>query len=461
MKVAIPFDVDLNIIKSYEDEEGLWIIEGYAATTDIDLQGDKILKEALKNSEKDLEHNSTVLRNHNLDEEIGKVLKSKVKDNGLWIKVLISKTVPAIWKKITEGVLNKFSIKGKVLDAAEEYIEEAKKVIQVIKEMYLTEVSLVSVPANPKAKSIRWYIEKAITDWKEEGGTLMAGKISEVRKQIKQKNEEDEEQKKKDLKKQEEDEKDEKDKKKEDEEKEDEKDDDKAGDDDAKKEDDEKAGDEEEEDDDSDDEEDDSDDSDEEDSDDSEEDDSSDDDSSDDEESDDDKDEKDDVEKGLSTLSKSLMSVGKLMGMVKDKEARKELQNLTNLLVGLEDGDDDEKDKKSVKKSSKSKKDKKIKKSEAGDEKEELDMEKLADMVSEKMCKKLQIVPDRKGRIRKSEINKSEDAEDEEDDSDEEMSWEDAQEFVESDEFKKMDESKQKAFKKKMMDSYITGHRGE
>lgn len=173
MKTAtFPFFANLDIIKSEEDEAGRWVIEGFASTTDADLQDEVVSQDAIDSSAKDLEGNSTVLLNHDQKEPIGRVLESEARKGGLWIKVLISKTVPEIWTKIKEGVLNKFSIRGKVKDAEKRWVEAAKKFIKVIKKMFLVEVSLVSVPANPNAKALRWYIEKAFEDWEATNGEL-------------------------------------------------------------------------------------------------------------------------------------------------------------------------------------------------------------------------------------------------------------------------------------------------
>src|SRR3990172_13167261 len=116
----VRFECSIDIHKAYEDE-GNWIVEGFAATSDFDLQEDIITQQAIEASAKDLIENSTVLHNHNADEAIGKVEKSEAREGGLWLKIFISKTAPDIWQKITEGVLNKFSIRGKILDAKKEW----------------------------------------------------------------------------------------------------------------------------------------------------------------------------------------------------------------------------------------------------------------------------------------------------------------------------------------------------
>lgn len=165
-------------LKSKDDRDGKWVIEGYAATEDYDLHGDVISEEAIKNSENDLLENSTVLYNHDDEQPIGKVLESKFTRQGLKIKVLISKTVPEIWRKIQEGVLNKFSITARILKAEKEFVDIIGKIANVIKKMYLIEVSLVAVPANPKARALCWYISKGLNDYLKQGGEIPMGKAT-------------------------------------------------------------------------------------------------------------------------------------------------------------------------------------------------------------------------------------------------------------------------------------------
>jgi len=164
-KYKIPFDAQLDIAKTYEDA-GQQYVEGYAATTDYDDQGDIITPEALKQSEGDLLERSTVLFNHDKERPIGKVEKATGDNKGLKIKVLISKAEPDIWQKIKEGVINKFSIRGAILEANKEKVKQSGKEIwaNIIKAMKLIEVSMVSVPANSEAKALSWYMSKAIEE---------------------------------------------------------------------------------------------------------------------------------------------------------------------------------------------------------------------------------------------------------------------------------------------------------
>lgn len=167
----VSFECSLDVHKAYEDD-GNWIVEGLAATSDFDLQEDIITQQAIENSARDLIENSTVLHNHNPNEAIGKVERSEARDGGLWLKILVSKTVPDTWQKIKEGVLNKFSIRGKILEAKKQWVPKLKKYARLIFKMHLLEVSLVAVPANPKARAVRWYIEKALDEYESDGGEI-------------------------------------------------------------------------------------------------------------------------------------------------------------------------------------------------------------------------------------------------------------------------------------------------
>jgi HK97 family phage prohead protease len=181
MEQKVGFSFPLEILKQTE-ESGQFHIVGYAATSDFDLQGDVISDEALRDSSLDLLKNSTVLLNHDVTKAIGKVTKAEFDKHGLLIDVLISKTEPEIIQKIKEGVLNKFSIRGQVLEREKKFMPELDRVVNVIQRMSLVEVSLVSVPANPEARAIGWYVSKALeehdtaapaTEDKSQGGNPM------------------------------------------------------------------------------------------------------------------------------------------------------------------------------------------------------------------------------------------------------------------------------------------------
>jgi len=169
----VKFNAALDI-KRYANDEGTWIIEGIATTADLDVDGLYISEEALIGAENDLKKYTTLLYNHDRDKEIGKILEVKYlpEQRALWIKCLISKTVPDIWQKVNEGVLNKFSVSGTALDFTEKFIKGLDKVVQYVNQMRLFETSLVTVPADASARTLAFYVEKSMGENKKENGNM-------------------------------------------------------------------------------------------------------------------------------------------------------------------------------------------------------------------------------------------------------------------------------------------------
>lgn len=168
MKKPIEFDATLNIVSKGLNDKGEFHVVGYAATSDLDLQGDIITPEALKASAGDLLENSTALLFHDEESPIGHVVKQELDENGTLVDIIIDQTskIPKtgmlVVDAIKQNILNKFSIRAKVLDKAKEFNEGLGQMVNTIKRMMLIEVSLVSIPANPEAKSLAWYISKAM-----------------------------------------------------------------------------------------------------------------------------------------------------------------------------------------------------------------------------------------------------------------------------------------------------------
>jgi len=180
---AVTFKFPVDIVKKYTEKSGDRVIEGYCVTNDLDLAGDVITDDAMKGAEKDLETNSTVLYNHDLDRPIGKVVKSKLDKKGLYIKIVISKSEDCepIWEKVEEEIINKFSVRLRVLEKKEEFVAAVKRTVNFIKKMMLLEVSLVTVPMNPEAKSIGWYIAKSL-EIADNGGQVEMKENKEAKK---------------------------------------------------------------------------------------------------------------------------------------------------------------------------------------------------------------------------------------------------------------------------------------
>ncbi len=185
-KQASKFDALFNISR-VSDDNGKWIIEGHATTADLDVDDGYITEEALKGAENDLLKYSTLLYNHDRNAELGKVLETKYipEERALWIKAMISKTAPDIWKKVQEGVLNKFSINGRALEWTDTVIKGMDKVVTVIQSLTLFEASLVTVPADASAKTLAWYVERSIKHKNPKEDISMKEKKKELSRETK------------------------------------------------------------------------------------------------------------------------------------------------------------------------------------------------------------------------------------------------------------------------------------
>ena len=151
---------------SFDDQgEPKRIVTGYAAVADVvDSQYELIAREALEEASKDLLKYTTVLYNHDPDRPIGKVLEAAPQGNGLFVKVQISNTEDEIWDKICEGIISKFSFRGVITEYDEQFDKALSRNITIIKGFKIFEISLVSVPANPEAKTLNYYLSKALED---------------------------------------------------------------------------------------------------------------------------------------------------------------------------------------------------------------------------------------------------------------------------------------------------------
>lgn len=178
----LDFDFGVSVTRHAETKPGKWIVEGYATTMDLGTDNVIITEEALRQAENDLLERSTVLYNHDQNTPIGRVLRSEVKDKGLWIKVMISRAHKDIWDKIQEGVLNKFSIRGKILDSKEEFSADYGSNVTYITRIKLLEVSVVSVPAVSQAEILKAYVERKY----RKGVKNLSDKVEDKKEEIKE-----------------------------------------------------------------------------------------------------------------------------------------------------------------------------------------------------------------------------------------------------------------------------------
>lgn len=171
IKTNKSFRFNVDVIKAEGDVKKEFYVEGYASTPGLDRQGDIILSEALKDAAKRLVNvNNTVFFGHTYDltNSVGKISDAKVDDYGLKVKIYVSKWAEELRMKLHEGIINKFSIGGRVLQdrdvPREEAIEQGLMkesdpfpAIKIIEKMELFEVSFVGVPANPEAHVVETF----------------------------------------------------------------------------------------------------------------------------------------------------------------------------------------------------------------------------------------------------------------------------------------------------------------
>ena len=190
-KMDKKFFFNLDIQKSGVDEQsGQFFVEGYAATSDLDRQGDIIAIEALKAAaDIMIQNGQTVFFNHNYDRCIGRLENTVVDEIGMKVKIYVSEWEEEIRKKIEEKIINKFSVGGRMLssrvispdEATQRFPDKIKSKpttpINLIEKMELFEVSIVGLPANAKAE----FIHKSLYDALKEEVT----KVEEVKQEEK------------------------------------------------------------------------------------------------------------------------------------------------------------------------------------------------------------------------------------------------------------------------------------
>lgn len=197
-----------DILKSEGTEDTDFYVEGYASTSNLDRQGDIIILDALKDAAKDLVNiNNTVFYGHSYDlnNAVGRIVEASVDDIGLKVKIFVSSWAKELRTKLKEGIINKFSIGGRVVD--DETITKHEAInrglvdescpfdkIHVIKKLELYEVSFVGVPANPEAQVLS--LVKALESLYKGGENMEERKDLEQEKIEKQEAKEEEKKKK-------------------------------------------------------------------------------------------------------------------------------------------------------------------------------------------------------------------------------------------------------------------------
>lgn len=170
LKIFIPFAK-----KDSEQKK----VQGYASTEALDSQGEIVEKEAIEralpNYLGEFDQETGKFRYGNLREmhqpsAVGKTVNARIDNKGLFITAKV--VDPLAWEKVKEGVYAGFSIGGRVI----------QRVKNKIKELRLSEISLVDRPANPEAVFAMVKIDQAgkITDMQKEEVGAMEDKPVEI-----------------------------------------------------------------------------------------------------------------------------------------------------------------------------------------------------------------------------------------------------------------------------------------
>lgn len=123
------------------DEERM--VYGYASTEAMDVQGERVSKDALAKALPEYMRFANIREMHQ-PSAVGVAKSAEIDEKGLY---LAAKVVDdTAWEKVKEGVYKGFSIGGK----------SVSKVDETITELRLSEISLVDRPANPEAVIEVW-----------------------------------------------------------------------------------------------------------------------------------------------------------------------------------------------------------------------------------------------------------------------------------------------------------------
>lgn len=139
-----------DILEKKADDSGNLIITGYGAVfSNIDSHGDIIERGAFAKTLIDRQGRIAFCYQHDVWNPIGKIEEIREDEKGLWIKVMISAAEDDIQTKIKEGILKEMSIGYRTINSRSEMRDGQD--VNVLSEIKLFEISLVTVAANPLA----------------------------------------------------------------------------------------------------------------------------------------------------------------------------------------------------------------------------------------------------------------------------------------------------------------------
>ena len=132
------------------DKQGNLIITAYASTFgNVDSDGDIVNQGAFKNTLNERAGRIAFCYQHDIWNPVGKIEQLKEDKTGLFTQVMVSAAEQDIQTKIKEGILKELSIGYNVVNSHTETRDGVK--VNVLDEVKLYEISLVTVAANPLA----------------------------------------------------------------------------------------------------------------------------------------------------------------------------------------------------------------------------------------------------------------------------------------------------------------------
>ena len=142
-----------------------WLqFEWYASTKDLDRGRDVIMPEAFRNSIEQFMENPIIFLQHDSNKAIGTIIEATIDDVWLYVKGIVKTDKDNIFQDLRTGVIKTMSFGYRITEY--ETIDTPDWVYRQINWLELFEVSLVSVPMNPKAKikSKKELLEKWLND---------------------------------------------------------------------------------------------------------------------------------------------------------------------------------------------------------------------------------------------------------------------------------------------------------
>jgi HK97 family phage prohead protease len=135
-----------------------YFVEGYISTKSLDLVGDIVSQECLrdmleqvksKNIKLDVEHEAWTKSTNLIP--VGRIVEARLDEKGLFVKALLNKHVSnftEIWHSIKNKFFDAFSIAYKAVEAIPKTMGE--RMVRVLNKVELLNVALTGIPANPE-----------------------------------------------------------------------------------------------------------------------------------------------------------------------------------------------------------------------------------------------------------------------------------------------------------------------